>query len=320
MAATVRIENEAFGDPRIQMLGMLSGYNSYEALGRMAHLWRVCTERESYIVDSLWINICLGPKGTENIVHAGLAEVTEEGIRIKGTEGRIEWLKKARESGKVGGQASAKARIAKAKSASIRASSNPTSDPTSDPQPTLERPLSDPQPTLQATLNQPYNGGSRVFNPLTPSLIKELPSVIPLQDEPTKPPAQPPPRKPKARTPRDDLFDAIVEVTGSLKNANRGIIGKVSAALFSEEPPITPDEVRQFGKRFHELCPWAGKHPVRHQPTPGELQNHVGKVRSNTGSTGGIGRPGRAEASPDKYAGFDCTGTTTNADGTHAGD
>jgi hypothetical protein len=105
MAASVRIEDEAFADARIEMLGSLAGFNRYEALGRMAHLWRVCTLRETYTLDPVWIDACLGPKGHEHLVTAGLGERVDGGIRIRGTSGRIEWLGQRRQAAKKGGAA-----------------------------------------------------------------------------------------------------------------------------------------------------------------------------------------------------------------------
>lgn len=105
MAASVRIEDEAFADARIEMLGTLAGFNRYEALGRMAHLWRVCTLRETYTLDPVWIDACLGPKGHEHLVAAGLGERVDGGIRIRGTSGRIEWLGQRRQAARKGGAA-----------------------------------------------------------------------------------------------------------------------------------------------------------------------------------------------------------------------
>jgi len=105
MAASVRIESEAFSDPRVELLGTLAGYNRYEALGRLAHLWMVCTHRESYELPAVNVIACLGEKGIEALVGSGLGERTESGVRVKGTKGRIEWLKTRREASRAGGEA-----------------------------------------------------------------------------------------------------------------------------------------------------------------------------------------------------------------------
>jgi hypothetical protein len=87
------------------------------------------------------------------------------------------------------------------------------------------------------------------------------------------------PEKAKKTREPNPLFDAIAEVTGSAPKASGSLIGKVAAALASEEPPFTPEEVRAFGARFHELCSWAAR-DNRAMPNLVELQNHIGKIRA----------------------------------------
>jgi hypothetical protein len=105
MAASVRIESEAFSDPRVELLGTLAGYNRYEALGRLAHLWMVCTHRESYELPEVNVLACMGERGVDALIGSGLGERTTAGVRVKGTHGRIEWLKKRREASRAGGEA-----------------------------------------------------------------------------------------------------------------------------------------------------------------------------------------------------------------------
>lgn len=103
--ASVRVDNR--NDPRFKVLGSLLGTNEYDALGRMVAVWDFCTEKHTYFLTETLVNI-LG--NLENFCVAicnenvGLGEVCEQGIRIKGTKGRIEWLKKARVNGKKGGR------------------------------------------------------------------------------------------------------------------------------------------------------------------------------------------------------------------------
>jgi hypothetical protein len=108
MSAAVRIESDAFGDARFDVLGNAAGYNRFEALGRMAHLYRYCTDRCLYIVSEAAIVACLGPKGVEAIIAADLGERQAGGIRVKGTQGRIEWLTDLRKSASEGGKARAR--------------------------------------------------------------------------------------------------------------------------------------------------------------------------------------------------------------------
>jgi len=85
--------------------------------------------------------------------------------------------------------------------------------------------------------------------------------------------------KPRRRTPRDDLFDAIVEVTGVDKNAAASRISKSVSTLLAFDPPIAPDEVREFARRFHELCPWAKEKSIL-RPTVEVIGKHIHELRS----------------------------------------
>lgn len=87
-----------------------------------------------------------------------------------------------------------------------------------------------------------------------------------------------PRRKPAAPRPRNPLFDAVAEVCGMDPVTAGGLIGSVAAALSRAHPPYTPEDVREFGRRFHELLPLAAK-DGRPRPYPKELQNHIGSVR-----------------------------------------
>jgi len=71
----------------------------------------------------------------------------------------------------------------------------------------------------------------------------------------------------------------VAEVTGSDPALTGALLGSVSASLAGADPPYTPDEVREFGRKFHAICTWAAK-DRRERPTPVELQNHIGKLRA----------------------------------------
>lgn len=102
--SSVRIDAEAFADIRITMLAELAGYNAYEALGRLAHLWRYCTQKGTYIVPAefIYASLRIEPDG---FIATGLGERVEQGIRVRGTEGRIEWLAERRAAARAGGVA-----------------------------------------------------------------------------------------------------------------------------------------------------------------------------------------------------------------------
>lgn len=105
MAASVRIEDEAFSDQRYVRLATLCGLaDADHARGKMLILWRQCTLEQRYVLPVEDVVAVLGPSGEKNIVTARLGVTHPRGIRIAGTRGRIEWLKNLRENGKKGGR------------------------------------------------------------------------------------------------------------------------------------------------------------------------------------------------------------------------
>jgi hypothetical protein len=102
MAASVRIEDEVYGDVRYVHLGQLLGTNHYDAIGRMSALWRQCTQEQTYVLPEAVVRVVLDP---DLAIEARLAERVDGGIRIRGTRGRIEWLGKLRKNSKKGGAA-----------------------------------------------------------------------------------------------------------------------------------------------------------------------------------------------------------------------
>lgn len=121
MGASVRIEPQAFTDPRFGILGRLLGASRFEALGRMIHVWGWCTERDRHDVPVFFLaGLFDGDVDlfSSSVVAAELGswiDCTEPGnhppncrhIRIKGTAGRIEWLSERRKSAPAGGRARA---------------------------------------------------------------------------------------------------------------------------------------------------------------------------------------------------------------------
>lgn len=102
---SVRIEDDAFGDLRYDELAAACGLaDADHARGKMARLWRQCTAEKRYVLSRSVIESVLGPRGADALVLARLGEIREDGIRIKGTRGRIEWLEKLRKNGKKGGR------------------------------------------------------------------------------------------------------------------------------------------------------------------------------------------------------------------------
>lgn len=101
--SSVRIEDEAFSCERYEDLAALAGLaDADHARGKMARLWRQCTIEQTRVLTPLTITRVLGSRGVEALVGARLGEIVANGVRIRGTKGRIEWLKKLRSNGKYG--------------------------------------------------------------------------------------------------------------------------------------------------------------------------------------------------------------------------
>lgn len=86
----------------------------------------------------------------------------------------------------------------------------------------------------------------------------------------TKPPPKPRPRNP--------LFDAVAEVTGSDPVTAGAHVGKVAALLAKADPPYTPEDVMEFGRRFLSICTYATGE--RDRPTLGEIEKNIGRLRA----------------------------------------
>lgn len=103
--ARINIDAQALIDPRFKGLGKLLGGNHFMALGYMVHIWHYCTERQTYVIERDMVELITDREDfADLLIKAGLAEDSEGGIRIKGLEGRIEWLSSLRENGKKGGR------------------------------------------------------------------------------------------------------------------------------------------------------------------------------------------------------------------------
>lgn len=129
MAAPVRIEAAAFTDPRFEILGRLLGTDKYSALGVMAHIWSWATEREVHEIPISIASVFVGldRSRVSHIVTAGLAELVPppaDAIRIRGSQGRLEWLGDLREMRRAGGKARAATAIRDKKGRLVSSSSS----------------------------------------------------------------------------------------------------------------------------------------------------------------------------------------------------
>lgn len=99
----VRIEDDAFGDTRYDVLARACGLaDADHARGKMARLWRQCTAESRYVLPVEDVESVLGENAVAGLERARLGEKVRGGVRIRGTQGRIEWLGKLRDNGKFG--------------------------------------------------------------------------------------------------------------------------------------------------------------------------------------------------------------------------
>jgi hypothetical protein len=114
--ARVNVEQKAFTDARFGRLGLMLVNKDYPevtidtaqclGIGRMAKVWNECQERGSYTLGDHDLVVLLGHRDAAKIlIESGLGErATRSSVRICGTEGRIEWLNKSRENGRLGAE------------------------------------------------------------------------------------------------------------------------------------------------------------------------------------------------------------------------
>lgn len=107
------------------MLARLMGSSDRDAaLGRMIRVWMECIERETYWVPFFLVETIFDSADAPKwLVDSDLAEPIKDGLRIKGTEGRIEYLAlkraNARQNGKLGGRPKTKKPVTDVGSASV---------------------------------------------------------------------------------------------------------------------------------------------------------------------------------------------------------
>lgn len=84
-----------------------------------------------------------------------------------------------------------------------------------------------------------------------------------------------PSSEPKPRPPWP-TYDAIAEVTG----CSGSHVAKVAREIEAEPNPLTPEEIREFGRRFAALCPHVLIDGIPRLPNVGELGKYASRVRS----------------------------------------
>ena len=121
--------------------------------------------------------------------------------------------------------------------------------------------------------------------------------------EPATEAPKPTPAKAPAARPRDELFDAIVTVTGADPKVNGGFLGRVRKMLAGAEPPYTPAEVLRLADRDFQSreLPWKRGEKL----TIGELEKYIGRVRNPSVAGGPVHRPkDRVEAEAQQFADY----------------
>lgn len=103
--ARVSVEQSALTDPRFGILAKLLGETVFSALGRMVYVWNECQDKETYHLPISVLDYLMGVEGGADLMKkAGLIEIIGDGTaRIKGTEGRIEWLQHKRKAARING-------------------------------------------------------------------------------------------------------------------------------------------------------------------------------------------------------------------------
>lgn len=86
---------------------------------------------------------------------------------------------------------------------------------------------------------------------------------------------EPDPSKKRRQRKKDELFDAVVEVTASDPTVNGPHIGRVCKALRNADPPYTPADVRRFAELVETEMPW---HKGR--PSVSTVEKYIGIVRA----------------------------------------
>jgi len=84
-SAVTAIETSTIQMEKLGLLGELLGYNRYEALGRLCHLWNLCGRRSSAVVSVAEADEFLGTGGADALLAIDLAVQFPGGIRLRGS-------------------------------------------------------------------------------------------------------------------------------------------------------------------------------------------------------------------------------------------
>ncbi len=172
--ARVNVEQKALTDPRFDLLGRFLESTRHDALGRMVLVWNECQERNSYTLPERLVGAVMGDReGARWLVEADLAEwVDDDRVRIKGTEGRVEWLAAKRQTARANGQKGGRP------SNQSKTNEEPTSVSHGFPSETPPAPAPAPAPEAKSLPLGTSRGGPRSRTPFVPPTVEEVAAYV----------------------------------------------------------------------------------------------------------------------------------------------
>jgi hypothetical protein len=109
--ADVTLEASLWSDPRFALVASVAKVDVFSARARVARVWSACTDRESTTLPEKHVDLFAELAGFGRaMVAAELADETPDGLYIRGTQGRIDWLKDVRSRAAAGGRKTAQNR------------------------------------------------------------------------------------------------------------------------------------------------------------------------------------------------------------------
>lgn len=106
--ARMSVDDSALRDPRVLRLAKKVGWSRRETLGALLDVWATCYDRASAFAEAEDIDATAQCDGfAAALCKVGLADDSPAGVRVRGVEDRIAFLKKQAELGRMGGLASA---------------------------------------------------------------------------------------------------------------------------------------------------------------------------------------------------------------------
>lgn len=261
----VNMDSSINNEPRFKLLARQLGIPFLHGVGCCWAVWLACYHARSDRLTKAETNASADVEGfADAMVSVGLADADgDDYLRFHGVDVRIAFLLKQSQRGKSGGKSTAGRRRKSSKNKENGAQGERLANACGNSE--------NAEANAKRTLPQNMQSAQANTPSLTPSLAHAL---TPSPSQKTEEIGAKPPR------PRNPLFDAIAEVTGLDPATAGGEIGKAASALSKSSPPYTPDDVREFGRRYWEICTYA-KDSKTTMPTPSELSKYIGRIRAS---------------------------------------